>query len=340
MVKPSDSLDKSANSFAEGPEAMEVAEKESDHISATILVVDDEEVVCRFLKNVLSQVGHQVETCQSGQEAITRLEQGPFDLVITDLRMPGVNGLRVLKKTKELDPFCEVIVITAYASVESAVEVMKLGAYDYIGKPFNIDHIRMVVNKAMEKRKLLRAAEERDFYKRLSQIDGLTDLYNYRTFYEMLETEITRSKRYLHPLSLLMIDLDDMKIYNDTLGHPAGDAVLKEVAWLLRKAVRNLDVVARYGGDEFAVILIETDKEGAVAIAERLGRLVEETSFEHEEVLPRQTMTISIGIATYPTDATDKMELVTKADNALYEAKMMGGNLVRTAKSQGATIHE
>jgi diguanylate cyclase (GGDEF)-like protein len=254
-------------------------------------------------------------------------------LVITDLRMPDVNGLRVLKKTKELDPFCEVIIITAYASVESAVEVMKLGAYDYIGKPFNIDHIRMVVNKAMEKRKLLRAAEERDFYKRLSQIDGLTDLYNYRTFYEMLETEIIRSKRYLHPLSLLMIDLDDLKVYNDTLGHPAGDAVLKEVAWLLRKSVRNLDVVARYGGDEFAVILIETDKEGAVAIAERLSRLVEETSFEHEEVLPRQTMTISTGIATYPTDATDKMELVTKADNALYEAKMMGGNLVRTAKS-------
>jgi diguanylate cyclase (GGDEF)-like protein len=333
MVEPSDNSSGSANSFKEDLEAVDVAEEESGDVPATILVVDDEEVVCRFLKNVLGQAGHQVETCQSGQEAIARLKEDYFDLIITDLRMPGINGLGVLREAKKLDPFCEVIIITAYASVESAVKVMKHGAYDYIGKPFNIDHIRMVVDKAMEKRKLLQAAEERDLYKRLSQIDGLTDLYNYRTFYEILEAEIARARRYTHPLSLLMIDLDDLKVYNDTLGHPAGDEVLKEAARLLRKAVRNLDVVARYGGDEFAVILIETSREDAVTIAERLGRLVEETSVEHEDVFPRRTLTISIGVASYPTDATEKTELVAKADKALYEAKMMGGNLVRTAKS-------
>jgi diguanylate cyclase (GGDEF)-like protein len=331
MEKLSDDVKKAVAPLGEGPQATELTEGESGDAPAKILVVDDEEAVCSFLESLLIQAGHQVLTCLSGQEAITKLRKGSFDLVITDLRMPDVDGLSVLRETKELDPFCEVIVITGYASVQSAVEVMKLGAYDYIGKPFNIEHIRVVVDKAMEKRKLLQAVEERDFYKHLSQIDGLTELYNYRTFYELLDAEFARSQRFVHSLSLLMIDVDDLKVYNDTFGHPAGDAILRELAKLLRKCVRNCDVVARYGGDEFAIILIETNKEDAMGTASRIRRLVEETRFAHDNGFPHETSTVSIGVASYPADAGEKEELVTKADQALYEAKTLGGNLVRTS---------
>jgi diguanylate cyclase (GGDEF)-like protein len=313
-------------------EATEPTDKEGVEIPTRILVVDDEEVVCRFLESLLVGGGHQVQVCLSGQEAIALLKRDPFDLIITDLKMPGVDGLGVLRKAKELDPFCEVIVITAYATVESAVEVMKLGACDYISKPFNIDQIRIVVDKAIERRRLLRAAEERDFYKRLSQIDGLTEVYNYRAFHDLLQGEISRSQRRPYSLSVLMIDVDDLKVYNDTFGHPAGDDVLKEVARLLKRSVRNCDVVARYGGDEFAVILVETNKADAIGIANRLGRLVEETAFEHDDIMPHRTLTVSIGLASYPADAGQAIQLVAKADEALYEAKTLGGNVVRVAK--------
>jgi diguanylate cyclase (GGDEF)-like protein len=295
--------------------------------------VDDEEVVCRFLKRVLDGERSDVEVCHGGPEAIARLEEDSFDLVITDLKMPGVDGIGVLSKAKELDPLCEVIIVTAYASVESAVEVMKLGAYDYISKPFNVDRIRLVVDKALEKRRLLQAAGERDFYKRLSQLDGLTEVYNRRAFEELLAAEISRSDRFRRPLSLLMVDLDYLKVINDRLGHQAGDRVLKEVAWTLKASVRNCDAVARYGGDEFAIILVETGKTDAMTTANRLSRLVRVLEVGHSRGLAGEdrAMTISIGVASYPTDAKVKDELIRSADKALYDAKAGGGDCVRPA---------
>jgi diguanylate cyclase (GGDEF)-like protein len=335
MMGPREIMEEVARNVQEGEEARDVTSEERGDISPRILVVDDEEVVCRFLKRLLSRGGHEVEISLSGQDAIARLERDSFDLVITDLKMPGIDGVGVLRRAKELDPFCEVMVITAYASVESAVEVMKLGAYDYISKPFNVDRIRLIVDKALEKRRLLRAAGERDFYKHLSQIDGLTEVYNRRTFEDLLSAEIARSGRFRRPLSLLMIDLDHLKISDDSFGHQVGDAILRDVAWLLRRSVRNCDVVARYGGDEFAVILVETGKAAAINTANRLSRAVEVPSpkLHREFAFDDWTMTVSTGVASYPTDARDKAELVEKADQALYEAKAQGGNCVSPAWS-------
>lgn len=306
---------------------------ERDQAAPKILVVDDEEVVCRFLKRVLDAGGRRVEISHGGQDALEKLERGAFDLVITDLKMPGVDGIGVLRKARQLDPLCEVIIITAYASVESAVEVMKLGAYDYISKPFNVERIRFVVDKALEKRRLLRAAEERDFYKRLSQLDSLTEVHNRRSCEELLAAEISRSDRFRRPVSLLMIDLDNLKAINDNFGHPAGDAVLKQVAWTLKRSVRNIDVVARYGGDEFAIILVETGKADAITTANRLGSLMAAPGFKQgaESQAAQHMVTISTGVATYPTDASSREELVRRADRALYEAKASGGNCVRPA---------
>jgi diguanylate cyclase (GGDEF)-like protein len=333
MTSPPRTADNAAAQVNQGPNATESDEEQAEESRPRILVVDDEEVVCRFLKRVLDGDRCDVEVCRGGPEAIARLEEDSFDLVITDLKMPGVDGIGVLSKAKELDPLCEVIIITAYASVESAVEVMKLGAYDYISKPFNVDRIRLVVDKALEKRRLLQAAGERDFYKRLSQLDGLTEVYNRRAFEELLAAEISRSDRFRRPLSLLMVDLDNLKVVNDRLGHQAGDQVLQEVAWTLKTSVRNCDAVARYGGDEFAIILVETGKADAMTTANRLSRLVKVRDDGHSEGLAGadRPMTISIGVASYPTDGKVKDELIRSADNALYDAKAGGGDCVRPA---------
>jgi two-component system cell cycle response regulator len=333
MTPPRPGAEEPTNNLTQGAEYAESVTEEGDEDFSKILVVDDEEVVCRFLKRVLDGGGHQVEVCRGGREAIEKLEEDSFDLVITDLKMPGVDGIAVLRKAKELDPLCEVVVVTAYASVESAVEVMKLGAYDYISKPFNVDRIRIVVDKALEKRRLLQAAGERDFYKRLSQLDGLTEVYNRRTFEELLSAEISRSDRFRRPVSLLMIDLDNMKIVNDRFGHQVGDEVLKDAAWRLKRSVRNCDVVARYGGDEFVVILVETGKTDAMTTANRLNRLMRARAEEAaaHRGNGNERMTISVGVASYPTDARARDELVRKADQALYEAKAQGGDCVKPA---------
>jgi diguanylate cyclase (GGDEF)-like protein len=333
MTTPPEKAEEVMGTPREGAGREAASAENADDGRARILVVDDEEVVCRFLESLLVAAGYEVQTCMSGAEALAELEQKRFELVITDLKMPGVDGLGVLRKAKELDPFCEVIVITAFASVESAVEVMKFGAYDYISKPFNIDEIRIVVGKALEKRALMRAAEERDFYKHLSRIDGLTEVYNYRAFYELLDAEIARSKRHDRPLSVLMIDVDDLKSYNDALGHQAGDQILKEIAWLLKRSLRNCDFVARYGGDEFGVILVETKKADAVETAKRLSHLVQEIRLQDRGISAHRAVTISIGVASAPTDGEEVRELVAKADRALYEAKTAGGNLVRGAQA-------
>lgn len=321
--------------FKPGTDAVESVNGERDESLPKILVVDDEEVVCRFLKRVLDGGGYRIEVSLGGQDALQKLEEDSFDLVITDLKMPGVDGIGVLRKAKELDPLCEVIVITAYASVESAVEVMRLGAYDYISKPFNVDRIRFVVDKALEKRRLLQAAGERDFYKRLSQLDGLTEVYNRRSFEELLSAEISRSNRFRRPLSLLMVDLDHLKAINDSLGHQAGDAVLREVAWALKRSVRNCDVVARYGGDEFAIILVETGKADAMITANRLTRLMGVSDLRRRiaDDSAERPMTVSIGVTSYPAEATTIDELVRRADQALYEAKASGGDCARPART-------
>jgi diguanylate cyclase (GGDEF)-like protein len=333
MTSPPRTADDAAAHANQGLNGTESNEEETKESPPRILVVDDEEVVCRFLKRVLDGDRRDVEVCHSGPEAIARLEEDSFDLVITDLKMPAVDGIGVLGKAKERDPLCEVIVITAYASVESAVEVMKLGAYDYISKPFNVDRIRLVVDKALEKRRLLQAAGERDFYKRLSQLDGLTGVYNRRAFEDLLEAEISRSSRFRRPLSLLMVDLDQLKVINDRLGHQAGDQVLKGVARTLKTSVRNCDAVARYGGDEFAIILVETGKTDAMTTANRLSRLVKVLEDERNEHLAPECrpMTISVGVASYPTDGKAKDELIGSADKALYDAKASGGDRVKSA---------
>ncbi len=164
----------------------------------------------------------------------------------------------------------------------------------------------------------------KELYRQLSIKDGLTGIYNHRYFEEILSKEFARVKRYARPISLLMIDLDHFKKFNDTYGHPTGDYILKQLSALLSKFVRSVDFVARYGGEEFSIILFETEKQDAIKSADRLVRLVRQKKFPPIEGLPELSITISVGVANYPQDAKTRETLVKKADDALYQAKTTG----------------
>jgi diguanylate cyclase (GGDEF)-like protein/PAS domain S-box-containing protein len=162
----------------------------------------------------------------------------------------------------------------------------------------------------------------------LSFTDDLTEIYNHRFFIQQLTLEVERQKRYPNPLSLLMIDIDYFKHYNDTNGHLAGDQALKAISVLIQHGVRQTDIVARYGGEEFSAILINTGKEGAREIAERVRRNVAEANFPNENAQPNGSLTVSIGVSTFSPPISSLTDLIREADNALYRAKRAGRNRV------------
>jgi len=160
--------------------------------------------------------------------------------------------------------------------------------------------------------------------KHFSITDGLTGVFNRRHFQERLMAEASRSRRHRHPFSIIMLDIDHFKNYNDTCGHPTGDKALIIIAQLIKAEVRDIDIVARYGGEEFIVVLTETDKAGAWKVAERIRKKVADHKFPHAQVQPDKRLTVSLGVACFPEDADDHKDVVERADEALYMAKRMG----------------
>jgi len=181
------------------------------------------------------------------------------------------------------------------------------------------------VGIALENARLYREVEV------LSMTDGLTGLYNHRHFQKLLFEELNRSNRYKHPLSLMIIDVDYFKDYNDNYGHQAGDALLASAAKTIRVNIRKTDIAARYGGDEFCVILTETDKEAAFLKAEKIRREIELCRFPDSQKQPDKNPSVSIGVAAFPVDAGDREKLLKKVDDALYRSKKEGRNRVSRA---------
>jgi diguanylate cyclase (GGDEF)-like protein len=291
-----------------------------------ILIVDSAEFVRKTLFNCLSKEC-DVFMSESLPNALDIFRQNPFDIVVTELDLSGIQGIEVLRKFKEAKSDQTVIVITSYMSIPMAVEAMKEGAYDYITKPFNVDEIRMVILHALERQKLLEEVKEKEVYKELALIDELTRIYNRRYFEEILTREIDRAMRYPQKFSLLMTDIDDFKKYNDTYGHLAGDKILKEVAHILFYKSRKTDLAARFGGEEFVVITPHTDKEGASILAVRMLDLVSNRDYILDDSTETK-VSISIGVATFPDDANNKEDLIKTSDKALYQAKKLGKNRI------------
>lgn len=297
-------------------------------VSKRILIVDDEETVRDSLNDFLEFHGFSVAAVASASQALEVLSNSEFDLIITDLVMPKMDGISLIKATRELGKDVPFLVMTGFASIEYAVESMKAGATDFITKPMKFDHVMLIVNRTLETCSLRKMAGEREYYKDLSNSDGLTRISNYRHFNQVLQLEIDRQHRYHRPLTLLMIDIDDFKKTNDRHGHLIGDLVLIKIAALLTAEIRGFDFVARYGGDEFTVILPEVSEKEALAVGQRIMKSIGQYEFKSPENEDIGKLSITIGIASFPKDAAAREELISRADQAMYAGKSAGKNCI------------
>jgi len=449
-------------------------------LTEKILIVEDDAFFREIFSAILKEDGYQVDTASSGNEALAMLATNSYQLVVTDLMLQDISGLDILSRAKQMDSDIEVIVVTGYGNMESAIYALKNGARDYLVKPISHDEFKHVVRLTMEQRRMLdenqglkeqirlfqtsqtiancididriqllvleatiketgtergftclhdaarkislmetkgisrEAAEsinealklvydwEQEFFtdparvqitlpaesaegktelillpitnktalqgvvvllgngttkpipplkldnirflveqsalaienagrfamaKELLNIDELTGLYNYRYLEIALEREIRRSERYGLSLAVIFLDVDMLKVVNDTYGHLIGSRVLKEVGAVLKRSVREVDVVIRYGGDEYTMILIETGRQGAAIVAERIRKTLETHPFVLGENLEVK-LTACLGFACYPEDTRSKLELLEMADRAMYHGKVSGRNIV------------
>ena len=302
---------------------------------ARILVVDDEESLRELLSSLLTDEGYEVTTASSAEQALELFSPAPYPIVLADIRLEGMNGVDLLKKIKTLNEDSQVVLITSHASLNTAIAALRAGVYDYIIKPFeDLEQITTLVAHAWEKARLVienrRLIDElqasNKVLRELAVVDGLTHLYNHRFFQESLAKHLSLSTRNKRTLSLLFIDVDHFKQYNDTHGHPEGDNVLKTLAGIMSKRLRTSDLIARYGGEEFVVLLPETSEAGALVVAENLRISVESHTFKGGDSQPLGKVTISVGVAVFPETATEGADLIRKADQALYKAKNEGRN--------------
>jgi len=286
-----------------------------------VLIVDDAPDTVEIIKKLLVFEGYEVLTTSTGEEGVKKVEQEKPEIVLLDITLPGIDGNETLKRIRKVDPIVSVIMLTAFATVDNAISALKEGASDFIKKPFENEHLVHLVNQCLVKYQTLkekgRLEEE---VQRLSITDDLTGLYNYRHFYKTLELEIARLKRQRTALSLLMFDMDNFKRYNDLYGHLEGDKVLKKVGEVVDRLIRShVDSGYRYGGDEFAVLLVGATLDQAMPIAERLRISIEQAGF--------RDISVSIGVTEFYPDYNLR-EFVRLADDSLYAAKHSGGNRV------------
>ena len=287
--------------------------------SQKLLIMDDDPLILNLTVEFIKTLGLDFCTASDGQEAIELLKKIPFTIVITDLKMPKLDGLELLGKIKSEWPGTDIIAMTGYAKEFPYVTVIKAGASDYIEKPFKLDEFKAKINRIIRERNL------RALLKKLSLKDPLTDLYNRRFFEAKIEEDAKCAIRQQFSLFLIMVDLDDFKMVNDRKGHQIGDQILKYLANTLTSYTRHhTDIVCRYGGDEFIATISKTTPEQTFKIAERIR-----SKFLEGDNLGT---TISIGISEFRrTDRPlmdDLYTLIREADEAMYFAKKNGGNQV------------
>jgi len=317
-----------------------------DRYKTKVLIVDDVEANLLLLKGILKSLELIIYEAESGNAALRILMKEEIDIVLLDVQMPDINGFEVAElmrdntRTKDIP----IIFITAINKEESYMfKGYELGAVDYLYKPINSALLRNKVNvfaklrvqakiiedknKELEKKITLLESAEKELY-RLTRTDQLTGVNNRRWFDENLELEWRRAIRNKTDLTILMIDIDNFKNYNDTYGHVEGDACIKKVASVIASSFnRPSDRAARYGGEEFVVLLPETDATGGMKVAEDIRTIVENLKIENKIEGFNNFVTVSIGVASIiPTSKSNKEKLVENADTAMYEAKVSGRN--------------
>lgn len=292
---------------------------------ARVLIADDDDQFRSLLVRRAKKIGLSVTEREDGRQAIEALQREKFDLLVVDLYMPEFTGLEVIQHALARDPDLPAIILTGAATVETAVEALRSGVYDYLTKPLeSLSDFELTVNRALEHRRLI-LENQRLFaeVQRLAITDALTGLYNRRRLDEALSAEFERARRYKRPLSMIMLDMDSLKKINDTYGHPAGDAALKVVANAIRNHIRRVDLPARFGGDEFVILLPEVEHGVAMRIAERIRTQLRPKGSTDD------MFTISGGVAQLQAEHASAEDLLRTADQALYRAKRDGGDCLR-----------
>lgn len=322
---------------------------------ARVLVVDDEEIMLSMLVEHLRSQGYEVHGCYNGAMAIKLIDQMEFSVLVTDLVMTPIQGQEIVAHQKRRNPDTEVVVMTAYASVDRAVEAIHQHVFDFVEKPFSLRRIDVTIANAVAKYRLAKENRKlvaelanqnerledriRSATRELEELtvkDGLTGLYNYRFYQNIIVAEISRCVRYNRELSLAILDIDFFKIYNDEHGHQAGNEALKVIASILEDSSRESDTVVRYGGEEFVIIFPETDKNEALKVVERSRSRLVEAALKVDSPTGLGLLTISAGVAECPMDASNSEELMHTADMALYEAKRLGRDRAVLANSEKA----
>ncbi len=288
----------------------------------SILSVDDDAEMLNLLHEVVSQLGHASVTAVDGIDALQKLQENQFDIIITDINMPRMDGIELTKQVKADFEDVDVLTVTGYETEYKYTDVIEIGASDFISKPFNINELEAKINRIIREREL------RAELTRLSIRDGLTGLYNRRYFDDNLKREAIRAFRQHYGLFLLLLDVDNFKEYNDKFGHQKGDALLRELARLMMLYSRdNVDSVYRYGGDEFAVIIPHAEFKQAIIVARRLR-----SKFNASNLGPAS---LSMGMAELEggleTLENDLENLLRSADQHLYLAKNNGGDRICAA---------
>lgn len=301
----------------------------TDVNKVSLIVVDDEVAICELVSHAMSRRGFLVVTASSGEEALAMIDEKGVDVALVDIGLPGVSGIAL---TRQLVRTTDTIVLlmTGDDVTYSYETAMDAGAMDFIVKPIRLNELPLRIDRARGLRDAARSRERMIAeLERMATTDELTQLFNVRQFSSVLEREVDRSRRYGRALSLILFDIDHFKRVNDQHGHPVGDQVLRHVANLIETSCRRADTAFRYGGEEFALILPETNAEKARSVAERVRQVVERQPFAGDVTI---NVSVSAGVAQLTVDEGVR-DLVRRSDEALYSAKRQGRNRVVCARS-------
>ena len=298
----------------------------SENLKSKILVVEDDEAIRELIHVFLEKSGFEAFTAITAEAAVEILEKEDIGIVLTDINLPGMNGLELTKIIKQ-DYDADVIIMTGFSLEYSIEEAMARGASDLIIKPIRLEDLLLRINVVLKNR-----SEKQENCRKMAELtnlttrDDLTGLFNSRQFYRHIAQEVDRSNRYFRPLSLILMDIDNFKTLNDTYGHLFGDKILSAIGDIIKLAIRIQDTAYRYAGDEFTIILPETELEMAISVAERVRQAIENDTKAFLAPKP-MGVTVSIGVVEYLTDEPIK-SFVHRADSAMYTSKKKGRNYI------------
>jgi two-component system cell cycle response regulator len=299
----------------------------------TILVVEDTEIDAKIIENALDGEPFRLKIVNNGRDVFSSVQQEKIDLILLDIILPDMNGFEICRHLKKDHTDIQVVIVTCLDDLESKIKGVELGADDFLVKPIIGRELRARIKTLLEKK--VHMDSLRTHYEEAlgrSQLDWLTGLYNHGYFQQFLAYELKRSLKQGFPVSLIMIDVDNFKKYNDTLGHSAGDAILREMGHIVRNTIREVDFAARYGGEEFAIVLPYVSRENVLKIAKRIHEALATHDYFHDKSIKLKNPTVSMGIAIFPEEASNKDDLIIQADSMLYLAKKNGKNQFQISK--------